>query len=123
MTYRIITIDDTNQLIIEQADNATNQLHLPDLRDLLLLRARINQYLETLTPDETIDEPPPIPTEMISANQARAEAEAQGITVTEAALRMAIVRGTIPRAEKRGGRWWLSRQDFEDWLQGHIYRK
>lgn len=123
MPYKILTVADSEQFVIQSADDAHDQLLLADLRDLLLLRNRIDRYLSELSADGEIDRAPTAPGEMIQTAQARAEAAAQGHVIEESTLRIAITRGNIPGAEKRGGRWWIPRAAFEDWLEGHLQRK
>ena len=123
MSYQILAVPKTNQLIIQSSNNAANQLVLADHRDLLQLRARINQYLDTLDADGDAAPPPPPGDEMISTSQARSEAARRGQEFEDATLRFAIVRGTIPGAEKRGGRWYIPRSVFDKWLEGHLSRK
>jgi hypothetical protein len=127
MSYHILAVDSTRQLIIRSTADSHNELLLADERDLLLLRARLNTYLESLQVDGVVQPPPPpaqavSPDEMITADQARAEAAEDGVTVQESTLRMAIVRGKIEGAEKRGSRWWLPRGQFEEWLKGYMRR-
>lgn len=123
MPHEIITVANSDHLIIRDQADTHNALTLTDHRDLLRLRARINHYLDTLQDDGQIAQPPIPLGEMITAQQARHETAQRGHPLEEATLRMAMTRGTIPGAEKRGGRWWLPRHAFEEWLQGHLHRR
>lgn len=126
MGYQILSVERTRQLLIRSTTDHDNELLLDDERDLLLLRARLNAYLESLQVDGTIQPPPPPDDkgdEMISADLAREEAAAGGVVVEESTLRMAIVRGKIVGAEKRGRRWWMPRREFQEWLKGYVRRR
>lgn len=123
MSYKILSVANSEQLVIRDADDPANALYLTDMRDLLRLRTRINTYLDTLEADAQLEAPPLQPGDMITTVQARTEAAEQGTPIEESTLRMAIVRGAIPGAEKRGGRWWLPRGEFHVWLQGHLSRR
>lgn len=123
MSYKILSVANSEQLLIRDADDEANALYITDMRDLLRLRARLNAYVDTLEADGQLEAAPLPPGEMITTVQARNEAAEQGTPIEESTLRMAIVRGVITGAEKRGGRWWLPRNEFQAWLQGHIHRK
>jgi len=123
MSYQILTIDHSEQLVIRNANQPDNAIVIADHRDLLLLRARLNIYLNTMEDDGSIATPPVAEDEMISASVAREEAAASGKPIEEATLRFAMTRGNIPGAEKRGGRWWVPRRAFDAWLKGHRPRK
>jgi hypothetical protein len=122
MAYDILTVGNSGKLLIRSRDDEGNALLLGDLRDLLQLRSRLNAFINTQEPDGGIDAPPVSEHEMVSAVQAREEAAEDGIDFGEPTLRLAMTRGTIPGAEKRGRRWWLPRRESEKWLKGYRSR-
>ena len=122
MPMQIIAVDNTDLILIQETDNPTNRLHLADLSTLLLLRARIEDYIRDLQPDARADTPPVAPNALISTSEARAIAKERGHPLPLSALGMAIHRGTLKGAYKEQSRWIIPRANFETWLARYAKR-
>ncbi|KKN03845.1 hypothetical protein LCGC14_1103520 [marine sediment metagenome] len=114
--YQIHTTD-TQHLIISRDGQPNHALTLTDVSDLLLLRQRINAYIDDLTPDGTIDADHPLAAlNRISTVQARAIAADKGLHLPATTLNSALHYGHITGAIKRGNRWFMDRHQFKNWL-------
>ncbi len=116
MGYELVAVENSGELFIRRAGDADNALYLRDLRDLLLVRQRINEYLDHPVPDTTV---PPLVTRenvMISSVQARQIAGSLGVDLHKSTITTAIVRGHIPGAVKRGSRWYVPHDSFMQWF-------
>lgn len=116
-----------NQFIVTNGDPA-NILRIHSLSDLLALRQRLNQYIDTQQADGPIPEDGPLAeSEWIDTVTARRLAEDQGTRISMTGLRSALDRGNIPGARKRsksgraqteqGGQWEMPRWAFLQWME------
>jgi hypothetical protein len=123
MPYQLLQIDDTNAFLLQAEDDPTNALVITDLRDLLLLRARLDQFTSNLATDGTVANhpmPEPHADDTISVAQAISIASRTGYNLPPTTLKSAVYRGTIKGSYQQGTRWRIPRQAFEEWFQGWI---
>ena len=103
-----------NGFIITRADDDRHALYVDDLSQLLRLRARLNDYIDTQEADGALDVPI---SDYITSIDARDIAAADGYTLALSTLNSACKLGIIQGARKNGGRWEMPRADFEDWYR------
>lgn len=114
------------QFIISNGDPA-NALRINGLADLLKLRQRLNEYIDTQATDGPLPQDGPLAaSQWIDTVTARKLAEDQGLSISMTGLRSALDRGNIPGARKRsksgraqteqGGQWEMPRWAFLQWL-------
>jgi hypothetical protein len=120
-----------NQIIITNGDEA-NLLRLHSLHDLLRLRQRINQYIDSQQADGQLPPESPLLTqEWLDTVTARKLAQELGYgDISINTIKSACQRGAIPTARKRsrsgraqtegGGRWEFPRWAFVQWVEQHI---
>jgi hypothetical protein len=125
-TFTLYT--DENGFVLTNG-HVTNALRIATLEDLLRLRQRINQYIDTQQADGPLPEVNQIAqAEMIDTLGAIKLAEALGYgVIPQQTLRSACDAGNIEGAHKRsrsgraqtkrGGRWEFSPEAFIEWLQ------
>lgn len=116
MSYEILAIRNSEELLIRNVNERGQQLLVADLRDLLQLHEAISAHLESKHIAQKPVQPATADEDIISAIQARELAEQQGVELNESTLRMAMQRGAIAGAHKRGGRWYLPEAEFLQWL-------
>lgn len=127
MSYEILQVAKSDAFLLRSREQPNNTLEIPTLRDLLLLRTRLDRYIDNLVADGVTEAAPlnsadadPTPRDMISmisVSQAFAIAEAQGYTIPPTSLKSAVYRRSIPGAVQQGTRWKIPRAAFEAWLQ------
>jgi len=116
-------VHDDGFLIID-VDQPHNSIIVADTAALLQLRKRINDAVDTLQTDGIAEEQPLAKdVSMITTAEARAKAEEQGQPLHNDTLLMAIKAGSIPGAEKDGGRWKMPRWAFEQWLNRIVAKR
>ena len=125
MGYEILQVAGSDAFLLRSHEQHDNALEVPSLRDLLLLRARLDRYINELSPDGMIPgsyaKSTPVQAnndvDLITVSQAFDIAEAQGYQIPPTSLKSAVYRGTIPGAVQQGTRWRMPRSAFEEWLQ------
>ena len=124
MSYEILQVADSDAFLVRSHEQPGNVLEIPTLRDLLLLRSRLDRYIDNLVVDGVAVNAPvgeveadAVARDMISVSQAFAIAEAQGYSIPPTTLKSAVYRKSIPGSMRQGSRWKIPRAAFQEWLQ------
>lgn len=113
--FQILT--DGTGFQISRSDGAGHALYAADLTELLRLRQRINEYIDTQEADGVVEREILPPDTQISTKRARELARAMGYEIPSTTLVGACQHGVIRDARKDGGRWTMTYGAFEDWFE------
>ncbi|MCC6170053.1 MAG: helix-turn-helix domain-containing protein [Caldilineaceae bacterium] len=119
--FTIHKAPDADTLLVSREHDPANTLQLANLAELVALRLRLTEYLDTLQADPEPDSVSlAVERELIDTATARRLAAEQGVEVNDSTLRVACRRGHVEAARRRGGRWVMPRWAFEAWLAQHL---
>lgn len=113
--FQILT--DGTGFQIERSDESGRGLYVTDLAELLRLRQRINEYIDTQEADGVVERTILPASGRISTKQARELAAAEGYVIPNSTLVSACKLGIIDDARKDGGRWTMSYGAFQEWFK------
>ena len=113
--------DGDDFLVVRDGDPA-QMLRVFGLPELLRLRARLNQYVDTQQDDGSLSQAMPA-TAWIDTIAARELAQARGMKMVVSTIISACERGSIAGAHKDGGRWIMPRWAFERWFETWSQRR
>ncbi len=113
--FQILT--DGASFRITREEGVERGLYVADLAELLRLRQRINDYIDTQQADGELPTAIQPPKEMLKTGDALRLAKEAGYDLPRSTLVSACTLGIIPGAHKEGAHWRIPYADFENWFK------
>jgi hypothetical protein len=113
--FQILT--DGTSFRITREEGVERGLYVADLAELLRLRQRINDYIDTQEADSELSTVTPPPAEILKTGDALRLAKEAGYDLPRSTLVSACAQGLIAGAYKEGARWRIPYADFDGWFQ------